>query len=136
MIRDEADGKASLFFVEEEGRVVAALRLRIGHLPDDLHGPFDANRFASAAGRSMALADEVVVSRIYRKASLEIAMLGAASARCEEAGVLLLFSHSRPDAVPVFRSAGFQEVGIVFEHPDFGTRVPLVRFLGTDGRVT
>ena len=133
MICDEADEKATLFCVEADGRVVATLRLRIGRLPDELLGPFDASRFAVAAGSSMALADEILVSRIFRKASLLEWLLTAAARRCEESGVLLLFCHARPDAVPAFRDAGFQEFAVPFEHPDFGPRVPLVRFLRAEG---
>ena len=132
MIRGEADERATVFFVEVEGRVVATLRLRFGHLPPELQEGFDAKRFAGSAGGSMALADEILVSRIYRKASLLESMLAAASARCEENRALLLFCHARPDAVPAVRAAGFQEAGIPFEHPEFGPRVPLVRFLSPD----
>lgn len=137
MIHDLADEQATLFFVEVEGRVVATLRLRIGHLPDELHGPFNTKQFAAAAGSSVALADEIFVSRtfvsrIFRKPSLLELILETASARCEENGILLLFCHARPEAVPAFRAAGFEEVGAPFEHPDLGSRVPLVRFLGAE----
>ena len=133
MIHHEVDDQASVFFVEVEGRVVATLRLRFGHLPEDLQVPFDAKRFAGSTPSSVALADEILVSRIYRKASLLESMLAAASARCEESGALLLFCHARPDAVPAFKAAGFQEVGVAFEHQDLGSRVPLVRFLTPGG---
>jgi hypothetical protein len=133
MIRDGADDSATLFCVEADGRAVATLRLRVGRLPEELQGHFDARRFALASGSTMALADEILVSRIFRKASLLEWLLAAASAACEESGVLLLFCHARPDAVPAFRHAGFQEVAVPFEHPEFGPRVPLVRFLGTEG---
>ncbi len=130
MIHDLADEQATLFFVEAEGRVVATLRLRVGRLPDELHGPFNAKRFDAVAGGSMALADEIFVSRIFRKASLLESMLETAAARCEGSGGLLLFCHARPDAVAAFLAAGFQEVAALFEHPGFGSRIPLVRYLG------
>lgn len=132
MIRDLADEQATLFFVEVDGRVVATLRLRVGRLPGELHGPFDARRYDAIAAGSIALADEIVVFRIFRKALLLESMLEAASAMCVANGVLLLFCHARPDAVPAFRAAGFQEVAAPFEHPDLGARMPLVRFLGTE----
>jgi hypothetical protein len=133
MIRDEADEKAALFCVEADGRVVATLRLRVGPLPVGLLGPFDANRFADSSGSATALADEILVSRIFRKASLLESLLAAAEEACLANGALLLFCHARPEAVPAYRAAGYREAAVPFEHPDFGPRVPLVRFLGPEG---
>ena len=130
MIRDEADERASLLFVEVGGRVAGTLRLRLGRLPDELRGPFGL----PAAEASLALADEIVVSRIFRKASTLESMLEAAAVRSGDAGARRLFCHARADAVPVYRSSGFQEAAVPFVHPDYGSRVPLVRFIGPEAR--
>ena len=105
IIRDDADDKVTLCYAEADGRIVATLRLRVGRLPDELRGPFDTDRFALASGPTMALADEILVSRIFRKASLLEWLIAAASGRCEESGRLLLFCHARP-ARPLSRGPG------------------------------
>jgi hypothetical protein len=130
-IRSEEDDRATLFYVDVEGRVVATIRLRVGHLPEELKVPFEVKRFSAAAGSSMALVDEIFVMRIFRNAFLLESVLEAISAWCQANGVLLLFCHTRPDVVPVYRAARFQEIGVLFEHQNYGPRMPLVRFIGS-----
>jgi hypothetical protein len=126
IVREPEDEGALLYFVESDGRLIGTLRLLPDRIPADLRPRLELHRFRRFPAPELALADQVVVSRPFRKTTALCDLLLQAAAECTLRGVQFLFSHVAPGQESCFHPIGFRDYAPPFAHPELGVRRPLV----------
>ena len=129
-LREVEDEIAVLFFADSEEKVVGSARLRIGPIPDGLRSELLAARFSGFQLHELAMVDQLAVARAFRRAGVLEALVRAAGDYCRYNAVKFLFSHVQEDLVCRLESLGFIAHAPIFDHPELGSRRPLVWPIG------
>lgn len=126
------DENSTLFFVEEQGEIIATCRVAFGcdtAIPDDWKERFELAAFDVYPCESFAFLSRLMVARRFRGLPLTNDLLRAAYALARAKHIRFAFAHCRPPLVSLYRNMGWRIYRESFEDSEVGIQMPMVLVL-------